>query len=79
VLKLTRRLSFVHSPTDGQPYLDGRRHAFDAETEVALRRFQREHHQRDDGIYGPLSHRQLMASVRWRRRHGQAQGAGGVR
>ena len=70
VLRLTRRLSFVHSPADGKPYLDGRRHVFDAETEAALRRFQREHHQRDDGIYGPLSHRQLMASVRWRRRHG---------
>lgn len=69
VVKLTRRLSFVRSPVDQKPYLTGRRNVFDAETETALRRFQGEHHQREDGIYGPLSHRQLMASVRWRKRH----------
>jgi hypothetical protein len=70
VVALTRRLSFVRSPAGGPRYLDGKRWTFDAETEAALKRFQEDHHQRADGIYGPLSHRQLLASVRWRKRHG---------
>jgi hypothetical protein len=69
VVDLTRRLSYVHSPVDGKPYLGGKRRAFDAETEQALERFQAEHHQDADGVYGPRSHQQLLASVRWRKRH----------
>ena len=70
VVDLTRRLSYVHSRDDGRPYLDGKRRTFDAETEAALKRFQAEHHQVADGVYGPSTHRQLQASVRWRKRHG---------
>ena len=74
VVALTRRLSYVLSPVDRKPYLDGKRSTFDAETEAALKRFQREHHQVEDGIYGPSSHRQLQTSVRWRKRHGGKDG-----
>jgi hypothetical protein len=70
VVDLTRRLSFVRSREDHRPYLDGKRRTFDAETEAALKRFQSEHHQVADGVYGPSTHRQLQASVRWRKRHG---------
>jgi hypothetical protein len=69
VRQLTRRLSFVRSPVDGRPYLDGSRRFFDEETGRGLRRFQKEHGQSPDGVYGPLSHKQLQASVRWRKRH----------
>ena len=70
MVDLTRRLSYVRSRDDGRPYLDGKRRTFDAETEAALKRFQAEHHQVADGVYGPSTHRQLQASVRWRKRHG---------
>jgi putative peptidoglycan binding protein len=68
VRKLTRQLSYVRSVVDGQPYLDGERRTFDAETTAALKRFQREHHQVVDGIYGPNSRRQLHTSIRRMRR-----------
>ena len=68
VVQLTRKLSRLRSPADGKPYLDGRRRVFDAATEGALRRFQEEHHQAVDGIYGPQSARQLAASLRRQKR-----------
>lgn len=69
VVALTRRLSFVHSREDGKPYLDGKRGVFDVETEAALRKFQREHQLEVDGVLGPHSQSQLMASVRWHKHH----------
>ncbi len=69
VVDLTRRLSYVRSPFPPHaPYLDGKRSVFDGETTRALKRFQAEHHQAPDGVYGPQSHRQLQASVRFRKR-----------
>jgi murein L,D-transpeptidase YcbB/YkuD len=65
-------VAFVVSPVDGRPYLAGRRRTFDADTERALKRFQADHHQAADGVYGSSSHRQLQATVRWRKRHGRA-------
>jgi len=70
VLMLTRRLSALVSPANHEPYLDGARPAFDAATEDAVRRFQSEHKQLVDGIYGPLTHKQLITSRRRQRRHG---------
>ena len=70
VLMLTRRLSALVSPANHEPYLDGARPTFDAATEDAVRRFQSEHKQLVDGIYGPLTHKQLITSRRRQRRHG---------
>jgi peptidoglycan hydrolase-like protein with peptidoglycan-binding domain len=67
---LTRRLSALVSPANHEPYLDGARPTFDAATEDAVRRFQSEHKQLVDGIYGPLTHKQLITSRRRQRRHG---------
>jgi peptidoglycan hydrolase-like protein with peptidoglycan-binding domain len=73
VRKLRRQLHFVLSPVSRKPYTTkhrakGKDTFFDRDLEMALTRFQREHHQKADGIYGIQTHRQLQASVRFRKR-----------
>jgi peptidoglycan hydrolase-like protein with peptidoglycan-binding domain len=70
VERLTRRLSYVRSPSSRSPYLDGPRRRFDGHVERALRAFQREHRLDVDGVYGPATARALA-------RAGQHQRSGG--
>lgn len=37
--------------------------------DVALRRFQRDHHLKADGVYGIHTHHQVVASVAWHKKH----------
>jgi hypothetical protein len=63
VAKLTRRLSKLHSPKTGKPYLDGARAQLDAPAEAALKAFQADHRLVSDGIFGPRSQRKLMRAL----------------
>lgn len=65
---LTNRLAFVLDPEKKKPYLDKRQSVFDETVEKALKRFQKDHQQKADGIYGRQTHRQLEGSVRVRKR-----------
>lgn len=59
VRKLVTRLRYLD-------YWDGDVGGFYGDrVEAAVRKFQREHGQRADGIYGIQTHHQLMASYRW--------------
>lgn len=42
---------------------------FGNDTYHALKKFQHDHHLRSDGVYGVHTHHQLLASVRWHKRH----------
>lgn len=66
VRRLAKRLAFVFSPKTNLPYLqqDQVRYTFDGNIEAALKRFQSEHHQKGDGVYGIQTSRQLDVSVR---------------
>lgn len=66
VRRLRHALGFVHSPKTGKPYLahPGKHTRFGENTEAAVRRYQREHGQAADGVYGQATHRQLKVSVR---------------
>lgn len=74
VASIRSDLSFVHDPQHGKPYLASKHRAhgddrfFDEELVHALREFQRDHGQKDDGIYGLQTARQLAASLRFRKR-----------
>ena len=77
-LRLKRALYYVHSPKDGGRYLGlqpkGKgRFTFGAEAERALKRFQREHHQKADGVYGRQTARQLRVAVRREKRRRKRQ------
>jgi peptidoglycan hydrolase-like protein with peptidoglycan-binding domain len=63
VAKMTRRLSRLHSPKTGKPYLDGPRRSLDAEAEAALKAFQADHRLVVDGIFGPRSQRRLVRAL----------------
>jgi hypothetical protein len=64
---LTRRLAKIRSPKTDEPYLPGSQNRYDESVEAAVRRFQQEHHQNVDGVYGPQTHRQLKVALRrWR-------------
>ena len=67
-------LGFVLDPDSRETYLPRRSkqkarnpHFFDEELERALMRYQRDHGQKADGVYGLQTRRQLAASVRFRR------------
>lgn len=62
---LTKRLMIARSPFDGSPYLDEPSNTFTERVETAVKEFQRHHHQRQDGVVGAATQRQLMASVRF--------------
>lgn len=64
VVKLTRRLSFVRAAKTKQPYLDGKRTTFDAPTELALKRFQRQHGLKGTGVADADTLHKLDRSVR---------------
>jgi uncharacterized protein YcbK (DUF882 family)/peptidoglycan hydrolase-like protein with peptidoglycan-binding domain len=64
VERITRRLSFVHSPRTKAAYLDGARKQFDAEAVSALKAFQRDHGLLVDGVFGDESARRLVRAVR---------------
>ena len=75
VVRMTRQLAFVASRETGERYLDRGQNVFDEKVEEALKRFQRDHHQMVDGVYGPQSAAQLASSVReWRRRRREGRG-----
>lgn len=64
VLVLTRRLSFVRDAKTRKGYLDGKRTTFDAETELALTRFQRQHGLKGTGVAGAETLRTLDRATR---------------
>ena len=64
VVELTRRLSFVRASKAKQPYLDGKRATFDAATELALKRFQRQHGLKGTGVADADTLHKLDRSVR---------------
>jgi peptidoglycan hydrolase-like protein with peptidoglycan-binding domain len=64
VVQLTRRLSLVHSPRTGKPYLDGPRGRLDARAEAALKAFQADHQLTPSGILDPTSAHALARAVR---------------
>jgi glycoside hydrolase-like protein/putative peptidoglycan binding protein len=72
VQRLTRRLSFVHSRRTGQPYLDGARARYDAETVAAVKAFQEEHGLKVNGVFGPRTARALRRSVEIRKAKARA-------
>ena len=65
VEKLTRRLMIAKDPHTGEPYLDQPARTFTPRIEAAVKNFQRDHHQKPDGVVGTQTQRQLMASVRF--------------
>lgn len=65
VKEVTRRLAVARTPGDKTPYLPGPQSIFDAKVWEALRRFQKDHGQKADGIYGRQTARQLAASYRY--------------
>lgn len=73
VASIRKNLAYVRDPNTGKPYLRSPKRAngssmfFDEDIYHALREFQRDHGQRDDGIYGLQTARQLAASVRFRK------------
>lgn len=69
VVTLTRRLAFVKSPRDHQPYLTHKYQTFTHEVERAVKDFQREHGLKADGVVGPATARQLAASTKWWKQH----------
>lgn len=75
VLLLKRRLRRLLSPFDGSRYLaEGPKRAgarFGKGVEAGLRRFQKEHHLKDDGVYGEHTHVQLLVALRRQKRLGQ--------
>lgn len=75
VEKLTKKLSFVRPPHGRHAYLDGARDGFGEEVEKAVRAFQKDHHQKVDGVVGPHTVNQLAVTFRsqWKRRGGDKQ------
>lgn len=80
VSKIRKSLAYVRSPHTGKPYLAAAKRArgsqwfFDDDLYHALRAFQRDHHQKDDGIYGLQTARQLAVSVRFRNQQDKKKG-----
>jgi hypothetical protein len=54
----------------GKPYLDKPQSVYDEKLEQAVRRFQREWDQKEDGIYGSQTARQLAVAVRRTKKEG---------
>ena len=73
VASVRSSLELVRDPESRRPYLSRanaprNRAFFDEGLYHALREFQRDHGQHDDGVYGVQTARQLAASVRFRKR-----------
>jgi hypothetical protein len=73
IASIRKNLAFVAND-QGKPYLASAKRAgggsnnfFDESLYHALRAFQRDHHQKDDGIYGHQTASQLARSVRYRK------------
>lgn len=64
VRKLYRQLHYLGY------HVNAKGHLFGYHLRDAVKLFQRDHGQKPDGIYGIQTHRQLQASVRWHKRHG---------
>lgn len=69
VVTLTRRLAFVNSPRDHQPYLSHKYTTFTHAVETAVKEFQHDHGLKADGVAGPATIRQLAASTKWWKAH----------
>lgn len=77
VRRVRWQLEHVHDPQTHKRYLERKpglsrrqRGHYGAELENAVKRFQRDHDQRDDGVVGPHTHHQLAVSYRfWKKRH----------
>lgn len=68
VKKLTRALHKLFDPDTDNKYLGRTHNVFDREVEEAVKAFQRDHHQKADGIVGPQTRRQLKVALRARKR-----------
>lgn len=65
VARLRRDLYFIHSVHDGERYFSTHEGStFTRELEAAVKRLQREHHQKADGIVGVQTRRQIATLVR---------------
>lgn len=64
VRRLTKKLHFVHSPVTGEPYLKQPKPVFDSVVKKAVVQYQKDHHQKADGVVGTHTARQLKVSVR---------------
>ena len=75
VRKLRRALGYVRSPKTGKPYLadPGKHTYFGAKTHDAVVRYQREHGQAPDGVYGQATHRQMKVSIRHAKKNRSAE------
>ena len=75
VLLLERRLHRLLSPFDGKGYMaesHGRPQTrFGKSVEAGLRRFQKDHHLKADGVYGEHTHAQLLLALRRQKRLGR--------
>jgi peptidoglycan hydrolase-like protein with peptidoglycan-binding domain len=61
---MTRWLAYIRRP-NGTRYLRKSTGVFDSDVAKALKLFQKDHHQKADGIYGAQTSAQLKASVRY--------------
>jgi Putative peptidoglycan binding domain len=68
VKAITRALASIQSPISGRPYLPEAFPHYGRQVTAAVKRFQREHHQKPDGVVGPHTATQLAVSLRRHRR-----------
>lgn len=54
---------------DGRKFLDSPSNTMTARVIEAVERFQREHHQKSDGVVGVQTRAQIVASYRWHQKH----------
>jgi hypothetical protein len=73
VAVMTRRLSYIHSPKNDKPYLDGKRSKFDREAASALKRFQKEHGLKATGVFDTPTQNKLAQRVAVRKQRLRAQ------
>ena len=64
VQKMTRVLATVKSPVDHRPYLPQAFPHYGPKVVAALKKFQKEHHQKPDGKMGPQTATQLAVAKR---------------
>ena len=69
VKRITHVLATVHSPVDGHPYLPEAFPHYGPKVIAAVKRFQKEHHQKVDGVVGPHTVTQLSVALRRHEQH----------
>ncbi len=65
VRTITHRLTIIRDPTTHKPYLTRSYWTYTKEVEAAIKAFQKDHHQKADGIYGSQTSNQLRTSYNW--------------